>query len=356
MMYKILLIGPLPISGDVVGGAKVAFKHLVSLLSPEADLEVFNISRPLLKQNKLKRIYLNLTMLISLSLYLFKNGRKFDLVLLNISATALLTCGTVIWFISKIVGFKVVLRVFGGNLDRQLDAKPKIARKLISLTSLKFNQVLLETQGLVDKYERLGNVAWYPNTRKFSRSKDFIKEPCRHFIFLGHLRIDKGIEHIVEAAQFLDNDITITLCGSPIPNYSIVLTDLPNNIKVIQPISPSEVNEFLEQFDAMLFPSYYEGEGYPGAVIEALQCGLPVIATRWRAIPEVVQDDENGILIEPKSTEDLVKAIKRISSDNNLFWRLQEGALNRGKIFSDNSALERINSIIEYVCANKAKN
>ena len=59
-----------------------------------------------------------------------------------------------------------------------------------------------------------------------------------------------------------------------------------------------------------MLPTFYEGEGYPGAIIEAFSLGLPVISTHWKAIPEIVKDQQTGILIEPNTVEAFVKAIQ----------------------------------------------
>ncbi len=44
----------------------------------------------------------------------------------------------------------------------------------------------------------------------------------------------------------------------------------------------------LSEHDLLLFPSYFRGEGYPGIIVEAFQCGVPVAAAGWSAIPELI--------------------------------------------------------------------
>ena len=65
-------------------------------------------------------------------------------------------------------------------------------------------------------------------------------------------------------------------------------------------LPPEKVLPTLSQYDVLLLPSFHPGEGYPGIVIEAFSLGLPVIATNWQAIPEIVQDGENGLLVSPQ--------------------------------------------------------
>ena len=63
------------------------------------------------------------------------------------------------------------------------------------------------------------------------------------------------------------------------------------------------------------FPSYYESENFPLVLIEAMAFSLPVVATRWRGIPEMVVDGETGILCEIRSTEQFSDAIVDLMTD-----------------------------------------
>jgi glycosyltransferase involved in cell wall biosynthesis len=69
----------------------------------------------------------------------------------------------------------------------------------------------------------------------------------------------------------------------------------------------------------MLFPTYWEGEGFPGVIIDAFIAGLPVIATDWNMNKEIIEEGINGFLIEPKSTDALVqKMIWVMENKSNL--------------------------------------
>ena len=52
--------------------------------------------------------------------------------------------------------------------------------------------------------------------------------------------------------------------------------------------------EVLKNYFALLFPTYYEGEGFAGTLIDALAAGVPVIASDWRYNPEIVEDGMTG--------------------------------------------------------------
>lgn len=80
----------------------------------------------------------------------------------------------------------------------------------------------------------------------------------------------------------------------------------------------------LPGYDVALLPS--ASEGMPLAVIEALGAGLPVVASRVGGIPEVVQDDVNGLLVASGNALELASALRRLASDSGLRQRFGDAA------------------------------
>jgi len=57
-------------------------------------------------------------------------------------------------------------------------------------------------------------------------------------------------------------------------------------------------NEYYRKADVFVFPTFYPAECFPLVLLEAMQYGLPCISTTEAAIPDIVRDGENGILVE----------------------------------------------------------
>jgi glycosyltransferase involved in cell wall biosynthesis len=93
-------------------------------------------------------------------------------------------------------------------------------------------------------------------------------------------------------------------------------------------IGPEAVPTTLASYDALLLPTMWPTEGYPGVVLEAFAAGVPVIATRWNALPELV-DDSCGVLIEPASVDALAAAMIRVREDAGGWEEMRRGALAR---------------------------
>jgi glycosyltransferase involved in cell wall biosynthesis len=73
---------------------------------------------------------------------------------------------------------------------------------------------------------------------------------------------------------------------------------------------PEENYSILSNYYAMLFPTIYVGEGFPGVIIDAYISGLPVIASNWHLNSEIILDGVNGLLFPPNDSIALANAMK----------------------------------------------
>ena len=76
------------------------------------------------------------------------------------------------------------------------------------------------------------------------------------------------------------------------------------------------VGDYLNAMDVFLYPSRHEGLG--SVLLDAMEFGLPIVATRVGGIPEVVQDGVNGYLFAPDDTGSMFRALQRLSEDSQL--------------------------------------
>jgi len=77
---------------------------------------------------------------------------------------------------------------------------------------------------------------------------------------------------------------------------------------------------WMQAADVFVLPSYMEG--MPNVVMEAMACGLPVIATAVGGLPEAIGDDEGAMLIEPRKVKPLVDAMLKVCSDKTLQFKM----------------------------------
>jgi glycosyltransferase involved in cell wall biosynthesis len=98
-------------------------------------------------------------------------------------------------------------------------------------------------------------------------------------------------------------------------------------------------------------------DSLPLAILEAMACGLPVVASRVGGIPECVVDGETGFLVRPKRPREFVTAVIRLAEDHSL--RLRMGRAGRRRVetnFSHESQVERLERTFQRVLARSTTN
>ena len=335
---RLLLVGPLPIQGDVIGGTKVSFAGLVEGLEEDGrfDLRVHNISRARNGRGLLRRALDEASSLARLLGQLLNPRQRFDGVMLNISSGGLMKSGALVWLACRLRRTPLAVRVFGGDLDLFFESASAPSRWLTKRTILRADQVLLQTQALCERFaDDQHDIRWWPTTRDVIRpnSSKGIPTGARRFLFLGQLRAEKGIREAVAAAACLPPDATLSIYGPAMPGFELDSQTLGERCVLHGPVPREQVPSVLAEHDALVFPTYHRGEGMPGIVIEAMQCGLPVIATRWRSIPELVEDGVNGLLVEPRDPGGLGRALARLMESDSLFQQMRMGAQVTGERF-----------------------
>jgi len=101
-------------------------------------------------------------------------------------------------------------------------------------------------------------------------------------------------------------------------NYPFIANNKNISYKGILPYN--NTNSFLKTYHALIFPTYYPGEGFAGCLIDAFSSGLPVLASNWMGNSEIIKDGINGLLFEPKSVNSLVQAIKKFEMDEKKYF------------------------------------
>jgi glycosyltransferase involved in cell wall biosynthesis len=164
---------------------------------------------------------------------------------------------------------------------------------------------------------------------EFKPRREFEKTEVKKIIFVGRLFPNKGIQYLVKAAP-------IVLAKHPYVEFIIVgrgpmEAELRNMVKRLNiehafkflGIVPS-VPEVMNQCDIFVRPSLTEG--MPLTILEAMACGLPVIASKIPGSSEVVKDGETGILVEVGNVEKLSNAIIRLLEDENYAEKIRTRA------------------------------
>jgi glycosyltransferase involved in cell wall biosynthesis len=124
----------------------------------------------------------------------------------------------------------------------------------------------------------------------------------------------KGLPYLIEAAHILNSELGIK-------NYGIFIIgegkgreklenlikkyNLENNVFLLGKIP--DAYRYLKAFDIFVLPSLKEG--FPWIILEAMAAEIPIIATKTGAIPEIIENGVDGLLVEPKNDQQLAEKI-----------------------------------------------
>ena len=274
---------------------------------------------------------------IKLILGIFFSNR----ILINSSPHGLAYLSPLI-FLSRILSKRSVLRIFGGRepLDVNFYLKPFVLLSLICSS-----YIGIQSKNITKKYQKIfysQKYFWLPTARprphnSYLKKRHHLSKNFEgNFFYLGHIRKDKGIDFLIDA--FTDKRLSnykLNLYGplwGQMGKNEIYKLNLKNkkNIFYHGSIEPDKVYKIISEQDALIFPSISPAEGYPGAVIESLLVGTPVIASNWLHLKEFL-NDSNSILFEPYNSYLIVNSVLEFANNKERRISLHKGALKSSK-------------------------
>ena len=159
----------------------------------------------------------------------------------------------------------------------------------------------------------------------------------------------KGHHHLLEAFATLqqpDHRLLLVGDGPQRANLEKQRDALNLQSQVWMVGNQENVVPWLQACDLFVLPSY-ANEGVPQSLMQAMACGLPVIATPVGSIAEIVHPQKTGLLVPPKDPPALTQALKALTEDPALRQRLGRQALDFSQQhFSLDSMLDRMEQIM----------
>lgn len=159
--------------------------------------------------------------------------------------------------------------------------------------------------------------------------------PERYFLYIGTLQPRKNIAGIVRAythwqAMNPGDSTGLVLAGGKGWLYDPAWTAGATNVHLPGYIDDADKGALLAGAVALVFPSLYEGFGFP--VVEAMLCGTPVIASSTSSLPELA--GKAGLLVDPQDTAAIAGAMTRLSADDSLRATLREQGYEQARQFT----------------------
>lgn len=166
-----------------------------------------------------------------------------------------------------------------------------------------------------------------------SHDHESVPRPFR-FGFIGTLAPNKGIELLLRIfAKQPVPDAELWIAGTGHATYEATLKRNVDS-SAIRFLGRVKQGEFFPEVDVVIVPSLVN-DTFPGAALEALAFGRPVIGSRRGGIPEMIEDGVNGLLFDPEQPEELAQAVRRLATDPQLRARMAKAARASAAPFLD---------------------
>lgn len=163
--------------------------------------------------------------------------------------------------------------------------------------------------------------------------------PSKFVLYVGNIDFRKNINAILKVAEIFANrekrDIYFILVSGPSRRYMTIINKKKQKIKkdniiILNDIEREDLPLMYNLADVFFFPSFYEGFGLP--VLEAIQSGLPVVASNSSSLPEVI--GEGGIMCNPKDYDAFAKNIIKLLENKNFREEMKKKGIQQAKNFN----------------------
>ncbi|MCU0679662.1 MAG: glycosyltransferase family 4 protein [Planctomycetes bacterium] len=254
---------------------------------------------------------------------------------------------------------KRILTLQSGNLDVWIENQNQLIKKLWLSIHRSADLITAISAFLANRVYNLGisreKVLVIPNGVDFSEVPPAPERRPDQVLCMGRLSWEKGHEYLLKAWPA----VTAVVPAARLVIYGegereaeikelIDRLSITGSVELRPAIPHKEFMAELAKSEVFILPSLAEGLGI--VYIEAQASGVPVIGTRVGGIPEVIQDGENGLLVEPKNSQQIVAAVTRLLRDKDLAEKLRARALETVKKYDWRNIIHEISVLYNDVC------
>ena len=268
---RVLLIGPMfpPVSGSVQLFRRLIYELPEDLLHFEViDTSKYRSRKYWLLGSIIAAFYTLFLMLRALP--------RVNIITFHASLPALLSFGPVIVIFGKFFRKPVMTRLFGGQFEVSYECLPRVYKWFLRRTLFRAQMNVVESHHLMEMFKNYGarDVRWLPNYTKLyplAQVRSTLTDRCTKFVYLGRITQKKGVGIILEAARLLSAGSSVDFFGSlDLPFDAESIPELSDGRACYRGILDQEgVETTLFSYDALLLPTMWEGEGYPGVILQA---------------------------------------------------------------------------------------
>lgn len=222
--------------------------------------------------------------------------------------------------------------------------------------------IYVETNDMKKKLNTLGlkNVEILPNFKRVKVIDNFSQSSKTNnklnLVFLSRVMPEKGVEEAIDVVTRINNcykdKISLDIYGPISEGYKKTLlnyidTNNPYNIDYKGLLQPEEIQSILINYDALIFPTFYSGEGFPGIVLDAYMAGLPVIASDWKYNKEVIIDKKTGFLFKTHSLNQLEQILLNLVNNPLILEKMKKNCVKEALKYDSKILIERFSKYLK---------
>ena len=167
-----------------------------------------------------------------------------------------------------------------------------------------------------------------------------------YVLYLGTIQPRKNLQRLITAfLQLPTANLQLLIAGKPGWNADELLKQANDRVTCVGYVDAADKNTLLSGSTAFVFPSLYEGFGFP--VLEAMACGVPVLCSNTSSLPEVA--GEAALLVNPLETDDIERGLREITGNEDLRRTLIERGYQQASKFTWQACAEVVLSVFESV-------
>ena len=291
-------------------GQTVKTKNLKKLVEEYGEFDTYCVDTYLNKTNKVKLLLKTFSCLFKckkIFILLSENGMGFYLPFLH--------------KVNKIFKRKIFHYIIGSEILKMVEDEPKLVKYLNSLTVNWFEyesgRIFLQEKGVT-------NVEVLPNCKilnalDIKQVKNYKADEQLKFCTISRVMPEKGITDAILTVDKINREkgkivATLDVYGPLEDSYkeefNKLCADYESCVSYKGMADSAKSVEVLKDYFALLFPTRWKGEGFPGTILDAFASGVPVIASDWNANKELLTHGKTGMLYPSKEFNELFDAVK----------------------------------------------
>lgn len=337
---KIGLIGHTAEGIDMFDGQTVSTRLWKNELCKQNEHQVYCVDTYNYKKRILKVLWHWIVCMFvcdDIVIMLSGNGLRFFLPLL--------------YYANKLFNKRIYHRVIGGNLEMYINKYPQMVRYLNA-----FEVNWVQSPVLVERLKKQGvlNSEYLENFRRITPidKSEILKEYGAPYMFCTFCRVSKakGItvaaDAIAEVNKRQGRVIAKLHIYGPIAKeyqeeFENILSKYKEFVEYKGSVPSSEAVSVLKNYYMHLFPTTWDGEGFPGTLIDCYNAALPTIASNWAYNTEFIEHEENGYIYDWKCPEQLTYAIEEAIKNEDIYL-MRIKCLQQAEKYSADTVIEKV--------------